>query len=105
LQPNIATTGKSLSPREELVRESNQHGPRYNRYFQQSYTVIRAALARASRPLEVIDLSGVFDASPADEEIFLDSYHFGDRGNERIARALADALGPRLAQARSAPGR
>jgi lysophospholipase L1-like esterase len=105
LQPNIATTGKSLSPREQLLKESNQHGPRYNRYFQQSYAVIRAALARASRPLEVIDLSGVFDASPADEEIFLDSYHFGDRGNERIARALADALGPRLAQGRSALGR
>jgi hypothetical protein len=39
-----------------------------------------------------IDLSKIFDGEEDFETIFLDSYHFGDRGNERIARYIADHL-------------
>jgi len=30
----------------------------------------------------------VFDGADATEEIFLDSFHFGDRGNRLLAEAL-----------------
>ena len=38
------------------------------------------------------NLRNIFDDVPADQDVFLDSYHFGDRGNDLIARAMAQAL-------------
>jgi hypothetical protein len=47
-----------------------------------------------------LDYSDVFDRCGAEEEVFLDSYHFGDRGNEIIAARLCDDLMPHLTSLR-----
>jgi len=39
---------------------------------------------------EYVNLAGVFDES--EDEIFLDSYHFGDRGHEAVALSIAAAI-------------
>ena len=39
---------------------------------------------------EYVNLAGVFDDSK--DEIFIDSNHFGDRGNEIIAKAIAAGI-------------
>ncbi len=39
-----------------------------------------------------IDLADVFAGSDAKDEIFLDSFHFADRGNEIIVQALLRRL-------------
>ncbi len=44
-----------------------------------------------------LDRSDVFAALTSVEEIFLDSYHFGDRGNEVLAKAIAEGIRPLLA--------
>ena len=38
------------------------------------------------------DLTPIFDERTADDRIFLDSFHFGDRGNEQVADAMLSAL-------------
>ena len=39
-------------------------------------------------------MSVVFDELLARNDVFTDGFHFGDRGNERMARFIADAIGP-----------
>ena len=41
------------------------------------------------------DLTGVFDTQ-IESEIFIDQCHFGDRGNELIARRMSESLAPIL---------
>jgi lysophospholipase L1-like esterase len=63
------------------------------------FAQFRQALAdENSANFHFVDLSRVFDDLDGSTEVFLDSCHFGDRGNERIAKALADALTPLLNQ-------
>lgn len=38
------------------------------------------------------DLTPLFDADHGREHLYLDSYHFGDKGNRRIADSLAEAV-------------
>ncbi len=87
LQPNLHATGKELSARErELVSPLRDYGRR-------CYDEIRRRLSAVDADnFRFVDLSGVFDSLGPDQEIFIDSYHFGDRGNEVLARALAGAL-------------
>ena len=63
-------------------------------YYQRCYGAIDALLRGGPLPDNVAytNLRGIFDALPADQDVFLDSYHFGDRGNDLIARAIAQAL-------------
>jgi hypothetical protein len=42
----------------------------------------------------LLDYSGIFDDKGLQEEIFLDPYHFGDRGNELIAAEILKDLVP-----------
>jgi lysophospholipase L1-like esterase len=91
LQPALAVTGKALSRKERWQRSliDQRFGAGARDHVVQSYAEIRRSLAPAASPrVPFTDLSGVFDTLGADTEIFLDSYHFGDRGNEIIARAL-----------------
>lgn len=94
LQPMIAVTGKRLTSREKLPKAVSLLGPDIHDYFRKSFQAIRDQLE--SGALHFVDLTGVFDAEGADAEIFLDSYHFGDRGNQRIAAALFQSLEPWL---------
>ncbi len=84
LQPNLAATKKKLSAREaEFLTDSRA-------YYIESYAAISAALK--GLPLSnfrYVDLSGLFDSYAANDEIFLDQFHFGDKGNRVIADAMA----------------
>jgi hypothetical protein len=96
LQPTLAVTHKHLSAREEArVRMVAAKGAERATYFRDCYAAMeRELLPLEGRGLRFVDLAGLFDADGADQEIFLDSYHFGDRGNRHIAEALFAAIRP-----------
>jgi hypothetical protein len=100
LQPTLATTGKALSERERIQRnfgEQLQLGS--TAYFASCYRAIDESLTALPRkPFRYVDLSHIFDATGDGQEIFLDRFHFGDRGNEKIADELYRALLPALAE-------
>lgn len=86
LQPSLALTQKKLSSREQkLLRDQ--------KYFTQCYQEIAQKLSKVPAPsFHFSDLRSVFDSLPSDNEIFLDSYHFGDKGNQIIAQAMFEFL-------------
>lgn len=97
LQPTLPVTEKVLSEREDANRRrrSDAYGPGTYEYLATCHAAIRDVLAKQSIPgFYFADLSAIFDALGPADEIFLDSYHFGDRGNEQVARALARAVRP-----------
>ena len=86
LQPSLYTTGKELSPRESarLNRQSQA-------YFQRASQEIRDRVGRLREEgLSFLDLTPVFDQ--VKQDVFLDNVHPGDRGNELIARRLAETV-------------
>jgi hypothetical protein len=86
LQPTLATTGKRLTGRERKYL-------RYRDYFQECYSRMDMELQSLhSQNFTYINLVGVFDQMDDQEDIFLDSYHFGDKGNEIVARQLYSHL-------------
>jgi len=97
LQPAIALTSKPLSTREEKLRTSLQGPPLEN--FTRSYQEMKSRLSsiQADKFL-YLDQSDAFAGLSAEDEIFLDSYHFGDRGNAIIAKKLAEGIRPSLTQ-------
>jgi GDSL-like Lipase/Acylhydrolase family len=96
LQPTLAATHKQLSAREAAkVHSRDARDPERGPYFQNCYAAMERELPRLDASgLHYVDLTGVFDADGPEQEIFLDSYHFGDRGNRRIAEALFAAIRP-----------
>jgi hypothetical protein len=94
LQPAIVTTKKSLSAREKAMRYGKSGYFKSAEYYQNCYRAIDEALRGTALPANAsyTNLSEVFDNLPDKDEVFLDSYHFGDRGNYLIARAIVDAL-------------
>ena len=97
LQPTIALTSKPLSPREEKLR--TRLLPPALENFTKSYQEMKTRLAalRIDR-FFYLDQSDAFAGLSANDEVFLDSYHFGDRGNAIVARKIADGLRPILTQ-------
>lgn len=90
LQPALDVTGKRLTERERRYR-------RHGEYFTEGYRHIRQTLAGlGAGNFSYLDLSTMFDQA-GEEDIFLDSYHFGDRGNELVARELYQGIVPLLA--------
>jgi lysophospholipase L1-like esterase len=86
LQPTLATTRKGLTERERKYLK-------YPDYFRECYTLIDSALDDLHEEnFAYINLSGIFDQMGKDEDIFLDSYHFGDKGNEIIAQQMYDRI-------------
>jgi hypothetical protein len=90
LQPTLAVTKKPLSPREKRIWSKDGKN---EIYFQECY----AAMAQKAGGLNLpgyayLSLVDVFDNLQEKDEIFTDHYHFGDRGNDLIARTLAARL-------------
>lgn len=91
LQPGLAVTSKPLSPREQELRMGLAPWALEN--FSQCYEEIRKRLAELNDGnFLYLDKSNVFSELDVADEIFLDSYHFGDRGNEILAHAIADGI-------------
>lgn len=92
LQPTITVTRKPLSARErERVREHKRA------YFVECYARIRSRMSEwVAGNLTTLDTSAVFDTLTAADEIFIDSYHFGDEGSRRVAAATLERLRPLL---------
>lgn len=89
LQPTLSVTKKHLTVRERGWL-SRWH-PAQIEYFRSFYAVTRELLTALSEKLEgfgFVDLSVLFDEVGQNEDIFLDSYHFGDKGHLRIAEAM-----------------
>ena len=96
LQPAIVTTGKTLGKRErEWTRSGYFQNPAY---YRECYDRIDRLLRSSPLPSNVTftNLSAIFDDLPEEQDVFLDSYHFGDRGNDLIATAIVRALRPTL---------
>lgn len=91
LQPTIAITSKPLSAHEQKMRARLLPPALEN--FAKSYQEMKSRLSsiHADR-FFYLDQSDAFAGLSASDEIFLDSYHFGDRGNAIVARKIADGL-------------
>lgn len=84
LQPTLAVTQKKLSKREESIVKTKRVD-----YFRACYDEIDRALETIEADnFSYVDFSSVFDAMGEEDELFIDSYHFGDRGNEIIAAEI-----------------
>jgi hypothetical protein len=97
LHPTIAETGKQLSDREQAIHDAEIFGPGTAAYFSACYGVMRKVLkafATERNRFTYLDHSSVFDLLTKETEIFLDAYHFGDRGNDIIAGRIFDDLEP-----------
>ncbi len=90
LQPTLPITGKSLTKREKhILHLAKKHFEGFEEYFKECYARIDVGLrSLQEEKYRYINLSGVFDGIGDQEEIFVDSYHFGDKGNEIIAQQL-----------------
>jgi hypothetical protein len=97
LQPTIALTSKPLSAREQKMRARLLPPALEN--FSKSYQEMKSHLSsiHADR-FFYLDQSDAFVGLTASDEIFLDSYHFGDRGNAIVARKIADGIRSTLTQ-------
>jgi hypothetical protein len=101
LQPNLAVTLKELSDREKQWRDTGaKQWPKERlEYFRKCYGELRRRLpAVRAQGFAFGDGSTVFDRATGKDEIFLDAFHFGDRGNEIIASSILGRIRPILTQ-------
>ena len=86
LQPTLAVSAKPLTQREQaFVNDAD--------YYKACYRAIERRLNEVERVnFSYLSLAGIFDTYTEEEEIFLDSFHFGDKGNSIIANAIFDKL-------------
>lgn len=62
-------------------------------YFVACFDELRARMRELSpQGWTFVDLTRLFDADHGREHFYIDSYHFGDKGNRRIADALFEAV-------------
>jgi len=91
LQPTLSVTQKSLTVREASFLSDART------YYQQSYLRIAEKLSALEDDyFRFVNLSPVFDAHQKDTDIFLDQFHFGDKGNTLLADSMFTALLPQV---------
>jgi hypothetical protein len=97
LQPALAITSKPLSAREQKLRAGLL--PPAIENFTKSYQEMKSHLSSIrGDQFFYLDQSDAFAGLTASDEIFLDSYHFGDRGNAIVAKKIADGIHASLTQ-------
>ncbi len=96
LQPALPVTKKPLTEAEQDRQRSLTTIDKSisgQSYFLRCYAEIDARLAALKiSNFSYVNLSDSFDAMDTADRIFLDSYHFGDKGNALIARSLFNRL-------------
>jgi lysophospholipase L1-like esterase len=91
LQPTLSVTRKPLSAREQAFVPASKN------YFVQCYALMSSKLAKLQQSnFSFVDLTKVFDGYQATDEVFLDQFHFGDKGNAVIAEAMFSAVASHL---------
>ncbi len=89
LQPNLAASNKKLTAWEKECLSDEKN------YFVECYKEINKNLENFKDDnFSYINLSAMFDDVPSSETIFVDSYHFGDKGNEMIAEKILEKMKP-----------
>lgn len=99
LQP-VAYLGRPDLGGLDLTGAGARH-PGLEREFLAVYPLIRERIAERGHPW-IVDLTDALDGAPP---VYFDFCHVTERGNERLARALRERLGPALALATDAPRR
>lgn len=95
LQPTLSVSSKPLTSREQAILDKAT-SPVVD-YFRQCYPELRKRLASLKGDhFSFVDMSDAFSSLSDRDEVFLDSYHFGDRGYELVARGMAQAIQPLL---------
>ncbi len=90
LQPTLAVSKKVLTDNERLLLDDKKEKHQKEKaYFAECY----AKMAPSLKNLKIdnfrfVNLSDIFDDTDEGEDIFVDSYHFGDKGNEMAARNI-----------------
>lgn len=77
------------------VTESSRRAPSDDEpdYFVACFDELRSRMVALSpKGWSLVDLTRLFDADHGSEHVYLDSYHFGDKGNRRIADALVESV-------------
>lgn len=93
LQPNLDVTKKTLTEREsqyqaERVTPHMSNEKRKN-YFVECFSLMNNELDKLEIDnFHYFNLFNIFDNMKEGEDIFIDSYHFGDKGNEVIANNI-----------------
>ncbi len=94
LQPILCVSRKARTARETFMLErASRQLP--SELFVERYDECRAQLSGVKRPnFHFWDLTGAFDAQT--DDVFIDQCHFGDRGNDLLAKRMADLVAPIL---------
>jgi lysophospholipase L1-like esterase len=93
LQPNLDVTKKILTERESQYQAKRDNSYMSNEerknYFLECFSLMNNELDKLDIDnFHYFDLSDIFDNINEKEDIFIDSYHFGDKGNEVIAKNI-----------------
>ena len=87
LQPTLFVTSKKLTQRENKILKKATEKIAPIKYFSECYKIINEKLPKiGAENFYYFNMAGIFDGEYKD--IFIDSYHFGDRGNEIIANKM-----------------
>jgi lysophospholipase L1-like esterase len=98
LQPTLSVSSKPLSSREKAFVPASKG------YFVKCYQLMSSKLAQLDDVnFKFFDLSKIFDDHKVTDEIFLDQFHFGDKGNAIIAAAIFSGVANHLASRHGAP--
>jgi hypothetical protein len=94
LQPVLELSRKVQTPREEQIVKAVGSHPWFIQ-MQDYYREFRATLRALEQPgFHFSDTTSIFDNYKDDTEVFIDTVHFGDRGNDLISQSLRDQVLP-----------
>jgi hypothetical protein len=91
LQPTLSVTSKKLTQRESQIPKRASSKIASVEYFSECYRIIDEKLSKIKmEDFYYFNMMKIFDEEYND--IFIDSYHFGDRGNEMVADKMYEYL-------------
>jgi hypothetical protein len=90
LQPTLAVSKKGLTDNERRHLDSKKEKHQKEKeYFLKCYAHMNSSLKHLKIDnFRFVNLSDIFDDTDEREDIFVDSYHFGDKGNELAAKNI-----------------
>ena len=96
-QPVMPLTKKSLTEREkEILSKWHPKQIEYFRRYHRLAVIELKNLESLHENFRFFDLSDVFDEFHPNEEIFIDSTHFGDKGYDIISKKIMEIIRPEI---------